>query len=338
MLKIGDFAKIFDISIKTVRFYESVGLIVPAHVDVYSGYRYFDEDNVIRMNEILSLKELGFSLEEIKYFNEEEVPDKILDYEKKILNIKSQIEALKELSFKGREVLKMRKFINDERVIGKWKLIGVSENLQNAKNGKFMEDDYQIKELYLLPEGKKYWVISWTKDSVYISGRECHYQLDNHLMYLTINGSSEEEESKIAVYEKIDNRKYDVMEIKVKDNTNLDFVKDDDLVGFWNTVDFIVNKNSFNPFKLQSMKGSLPLQKLTFTPDGQVYINYKGNEEIKGALYTKDFIINLCLKDTVSKYFFQIIEGKTYLIVEWKSGDYVFGGMINGYYVLEKVI
>ena len=61
MIKIGDFAKMFDVSTKTVRHYEKVGLLVPYEVDVYSGYRYFDEDNVKRMEEILALKDLGFS-------------------------------------------------------------------------------------------------------------------------------------------------------------------------------------------------------------------------------------------------------------------------------------
>lgn len=107
MLKIGDFAKIFDISIKTVRYYESVGLIIPAYIDIYTGYRYFNEENIKRMEEIISLKELGFSLEEIKYFKESEIKNKIKDYEKKILNIKQQIDQLKELSFKGKEVLKI---------------------------------------------------------------------------------------------------------------------------------------------------------------------------------------------------------------------------------------
>ena len=66
MLKIGEFAKMFDITIKTVRYYEKVGLLVPAYVDIYTGYRYFDKENIDRMYEILALKDLGFSLEEIK--------------------------------------------------------------------------------------------------------------------------------------------------------------------------------------------------------------------------------------------------------------------------------
>ena len=46
MLKIGDFAKIFGITIKTVRYYESIGLIVPGYIDIYTGYRYFNDENL----------------------------------------------------------------------------------------------------------------------------------------------------------------------------------------------------------------------------------------------------------------------------------------------------
>lgn len=335
MLKIGDFAKIFDVSIKTVRYYESIGLIVPGYIDIYTGYRYFNEENITRMEEIISLKELGFSLEEIKYFKMSEIKDKIKDYENKILNIKEQIYNLKELSFKGKEVLKMRKFINDERVIGKWELLGVALNLDMAKNKNFVSDDYQIKELYLLPEGKQYWVISWTKDIIYINGKENNYQIDKDKMYLTIEGEKEGE-IKIATYKKIDSREYDEEEIKVKDNINVDYVEDKNLVGFWKVIDFVNNPTSFNPEKIQSDSDNLPLSKVTFTPDGEVYINYKYNENIKHARYTKDYIINFCLPDTLSKYSYQIIDNKEYLIIEWKSGDYVYGKIINGYYVLEK--
>ena len=335
MLKIGDFAKIFDISIKTVRYYESVGLIIPAYIDIYTGYRYFNEENIKRMEEIISLKELGFSLEEIKYFKESEIKNKIKDYEKKILNIKQQIDQLKELSFKGKEVLKMRKFINDERVIGKWELLGVSLNLEKARNKEYIQDDYQIKELYFLPEGKQYWIISWTKDIIYINGKENNYQIDNDKMYLTINGETEGE-FKIVTYQKVDSNEYIDEEIKIKDNIEIDFVEDKNLVGFWKVIDFVNNPNSFNPENIQSDSDNLSLQKVTFTPDGEVYLNYKYNGNIKHARYTKDYIINFCLPDTLSKYSYRIINGKQYLIVEWKSGDYVYGRMINGYYILEK--
>lgn len=336
MLKIGDFAQKFGVSIKTVRYYESVGLIVPGYIDLYTGYRYFNENNVQRMEEILALKDLGFSLIEIKNFKVSEVQEKIKDYKIKVINIQKQINQLQEISLKGKEVLKMKRFINDERVIGKWDLVGIASNIEEAKANKFIQDDYQIKQLYLLPKGKQYWVISWTKDIIFINGRENHYQIDNDIMYLFVKGN-EENEIKIAIYKKIDDKEYTIEDIKVKDNTDIDYIEDKNLVGFWQTVDFITNKNSFNPEKIQANSTNLPLSKVTFTPNGEVYINYRYNKDIKRAKYTKDYIINFCLSDTLSKYFYQIIDNKKYLIIEWKSGDYVYGRMINGYYVLEKI-
>ena len=336
MLKIGDFAQKFGVSIKTVRYYESVGLIVPGYIDLYTGYRYFNENNVQRMEEILALKDLGFSLTEIRNFKVSEVQEKIKDYKIKVINIQKQINQLQEISLKGKEVLKMKRFINDERVIGKWDLVGIASNIEEAKANKFIQDDYQIKQLYLLPKGKQYWVISWTKDIIFINGRENHYQIDNDIMYLFVKGN-EENEIKIAIYKKIDDKEYTIEDIKVKDNTDIDYIEDKNLVGFWQTVDFITNKNSFNPEKIQANSTNLPLSKVTFTPNGEVYINYRYNKDIKRAKYTKDYIINFCLSDTLSKYFYQIIDNKKYLIIEWKSGDYVYGRMINGYYVLEKI-
>lgn len=336
MIRIGDFAEIFNISVKTVRYYESIGLITPGYVDVYTGYRYFNEENVKRLEEIIALKELGFSLDEIKYFDESEIKNKIQDYESKILKIEEQIRNLKRLSLNGREVLKMKKFINDERVIGKWNLLGVSENFEDAKQNKFMEDDYAIKELYLMPEGEEYWVISWTKDVIYIAGKECPYEIKNDKMFVKIKDDFDEKKYKVSIYEKENSKVYTEEEIKIKDDINVDFIEDKDLVGFWHTIDFVSNPNSFNPNKLKFERTDFPLQKLSFSPDGEVYINYKDWKTVMHASYTKDYIINLNLPDTLTKYEYKNINGTTYLIIEWKTGDYVYGKMIIGYYVLVK--
>lgn len=90
MIKIGEFAKIFDISIKTIRLYEEKGLITPSYIDNYTGYRYFDNKNIEEMTKILILKDLGLALKEIKdfNFNEEDINNKIKLYEEKIKEIK----------------------------------------------------------------------------------------------------------------------------------------------------------------------------------------------------------------------------------------------------------
>lgn len=334
MIKIGDFAKMFDVSTKTVRHYEKVGLLVPYEVDIYSGYRYFNEDNVKRMEEILSLKELGFSLEEIKKFSDEEIKLKIKDYENKILDMKSKILSLKRLSFNGKGVLKVN-FINDENAIGKWELIGVATTMENAKNNLFVEDDYRINELYLMPGGKKYWIISWTKGIVKFKDKENQYKIINDKMFLTINSNYDEEESKVAVYKKIDNKEYSEEEIRIEDSLDVEFIEDKNLIGFWKAVDYVNNPNSFNPNKKQ-YRDNLYLTDICISPDNNVIISYLKDNCAKKTSYTKGCIFNVVMNKTACNYEIKKILGKTYLIVEWKSGDYVYGKFISGYYVLEK--
>ena len=64
MLKIGDFSKLSRLSVIALRYYDELGLLKPAHVDRFTGYRYYSLDQLPRLNRILALKDLGFSLEE----------------------------------------------------------------------------------------------------------------------------------------------------------------------------------------------------------------------------------------------------------------------------------
>jgi DNA-binding transcriptional MerR regulator len=73
-LKIGQFARMCQVSVKTLRYYDDGGLLKPAHVDRWSGYRYYDPDQIKALNRILALKELGLSLEQIRQIMREELP------------------------------------------------------------------------------------------------------------------------------------------------------------------------------------------------------------------------------------------------------------------------
>lgn len=68
MIRIGDFSKLSRVTIKTLRYYDEVGLLKPARVDDFTGYRYYTYEQLPRLNRILALKDLGFSLEEIAQF------------------------------------------------------------------------------------------------------------------------------------------------------------------------------------------------------------------------------------------------------------------------------
>lgn len=332
MIKIGEFADIFNISVKTIRFYESKGLLTPAFVDVYSGYRYYDEGNVKEMSKILALKNLGLELSEIKNFDEAKVNEKIKEYEEKIRKFSNNIHTLKSLSKEKGGMKNLKTFVNDESVIGHWILDGVYESKENYPTNK-SDSEIGIKELYFMPNGENYWVISWTKGILYICGRENRYEITNDKMFVYLVDPIDLKEEKVAVYTKVDSHIYSVEDIQIKDDTDVVFIKDEELVGFWKSVDFITNKNTFDPMMKQCE--NLSLKQITVTPDDKVLVDY--GENLKTTTYTKNYIIDLCLENTLCQYEYKEIDGKTYMIVEWKSGDYIFGNMINGYYVLEKI-
>jgi effector-binding domain-containing protein len=56
---------IFPSSVKTLRYYDEIGLFKPDYVDKESGYRYYSAEQLPRLNRIIALKNLGFSLEQI---------------------------------------------------------------------------------------------------------------------------------------------------------------------------------------------------------------------------------------------------------------------------------
>ncbi len=66
MFKIGDFARLARVSIKTLHHYDDIGLFVPHHVDPFTGYRYYAFDQLPRLNRILALRDLGFTLEQVR--------------------------------------------------------------------------------------------------------------------------------------------------------------------------------------------------------------------------------------------------------------------------------
>ena len=73
MLKIGDFSKLGEVSIKALHHYDRLGLLKPIQIDKNSGYRYYSATQLSQLNRILALKDLGFSLEQIRQLLDEQV-------------------------------------------------------------------------------------------------------------------------------------------------------------------------------------------------------------------------------------------------------------------------
>jgi DNA-binding transcriptional MerR regulator len=70
-LKIGEFARVGQVSIATLRHYDQCGLLKPDALDPDTSYRYYSLDQLARLNRILALKDFGFPLEQIARLLEE---------------------------------------------------------------------------------------------------------------------------------------------------------------------------------------------------------------------------------------------------------------------------
>ena len=64
-MRIQEFARLTGVSVRTLHYYDEIELLVPACVDKDTGYRYYDQASLLRMQEILFYQELDFSLKSI---------------------------------------------------------------------------------------------------------------------------------------------------------------------------------------------------------------------------------------------------------------------------------
>lgn len=65
MLKIGEFSKISRVSVRMLRHYDDIGLLKPVETDSFTGYRYYEVDQLPTVGRITSLKDMGFKLADI---------------------------------------------------------------------------------------------------------------------------------------------------------------------------------------------------------------------------------------------------------------------------------
>lgn len=65
-MRIGDFARLGQVSVRMLRHYDAIGLLHPAQVDKFTGHRTYIAAQIADLHRIVALKELGLSLEEVR--------------------------------------------------------------------------------------------------------------------------------------------------------------------------------------------------------------------------------------------------------------------------------
>lgn len=73
MFTIGDFASYGRVSVRMLRHYDAIGLLPPARVDPATGYRSYDASQLARLNRIVALKDLGFTLDQVQSILDDKV-------------------------------------------------------------------------------------------------------------------------------------------------------------------------------------------------------------------------------------------------------------------------
>ena len=119
-LHIKEFAKLTNVSVRTLHYYDEIGLLKPSFVDEQNGYRCYDEKALERMQQILFYRELDFSLKSISEILSSPNYDKhqALSKQKALLELKRQrldrlIDAIDD-SMKGVNTMDTKVFDNTE--------------------------------------------------------------------------------------------------------------------------------------------------------------------------------------------------------------------------------
>ncbi len=355
-MKIGEFAKACKTRISVLRHYDELGLLRPCYVDRFTEYRYYDESQIAVFVQIQSLKAAGFSLSEIKqllYSCSDEAILQMFDRKRfKLEQTLHNLEALR-LTMSGGNLMNNSfkpiiedisfPFENDEQAIGRWKVLGECEN-----------GDYRSsiggtnREVYFLPNGERYWCYSWTKGKFIFRNGSQAFANDYHIeqrgddLYMIINFKSYDylkdgKTTPIALL-KLDSKHYTKEDIRRKDDINKPFVNDKRVSGRWRAVDFVRRIEDFAPENIdRNANGRLHFSAVEFLENGSCKVTNGERVTCDDSInvWTRGYLINKPTS-TASAYKLTELAGKEYLFIEWKSGDYAFGGMEPCFYVFER--
>ena len=111
-MTIKEFSQLCNCTTQTLRYYDSIGLLKPARVDQFTGYRYYENSQALEYVKIKNLQDAMFSIEEIKEILEQEDYDIIKALDVKIAEQKAKLDKIKQIQMSYRnEFMKMQDLI-----------------------------------------------------------------------------------------------------------------------------------------------------------------------------------------------------------------------------------
>lgn len=237
----------------------------------------------------------------------------------------------------------------DDDVIGKWEVVGdfavKDDFFANISCRETLYGDIN-KQIYFLPDGEKYWCYGWTKGFLISDTGDCK-SLNSYVVeeydderYMFIQNKSyyyrRGGKPTVIVLRQLDNKVYTSQGIARKDNINMPFVLDKTVVDKWKAVCYLRSIEEFNPSKRDN-KDCLYFKEIEFLEDGKCVSIY-GEETISSndmQVWTKGYVLRKW-NNSACAYEIRNENNIEYLILEWKSGDYRWGGFDTDYYVFVR--
>jgi len=234
-------------------------------------------------------------------------------------------------------------FVTDSQVLGGWRALDfVAEPPDFDPAGRQWKSDLFLKELFVRPGGTTSLAWSWTKGLFLHPGDHTAsaYEVRNlagkdYLFLQWKSGDYVYLHRKPKWYVLARDERLVIPETRVEDRIDYPFLDDPDVRGTWVAVDFVRTAEAFDPGRAGSM-GELFLKRIEFLEGGRTRFGFREDRISEKPTWTRGLVLSAADK-TASAYQIRRMDGATYLLFEWKSGDYTRRGQRPQYYVLRRV-
>lgn len=158
MISIGELSGASKVTVKTIRYYQDLGILEPVKVDSITGYRYYDYSSYDRINSIITLKDFGFTLKEIqkilkecekeedlKFFIDEKLKEikiemkRLKSVQENLIMYNNQIDNIERKSTTGIDEIELNlKYLASVKVTGVYSNIGIGFSKLYKKLGRYI--------------------------------------------------------------------------------------------------------------------------------------------------------------------------------------------------------
>lgn len=159
MYRIGEFSYLYKLTIKTLRYYDEINLFKPSYKEPYTGYRYYSDNQKQELENILKLKDYGFTLEEIKdmkkELNEEQIVRKIEELQRQQEQLNSKIKELESLKNGEENKMKYKVYFDPNirmNIIGE--RITINKRTKEELDRYFVDLEKKIRKMFKLDPKK----------------------------------------------------------------------------------------------------------------------------------------------------------------------------------------